>query len=207
VNIVNILKEVCVGNYEEAVRAVELGADRIELCKDLTVGGVTPSHTTILKAIKLPVQINVIIRPREGDFVYTNDEFKQMKEDINFCKNSCANGVVLGILTKENSIDIDRTRQLIELANPLSITFHMAFDEVEDKFMAIDQLVGLGVSHILTKGGLNRALDNLDTLKNLVKYANKRIIVMPGGGVTKENAELVVEKTGAIELHGTKIVG
>lgn len=203
----NVLKEVCVGNYEEAARAFELGADRIELCKDLSVGGVTPSHATILKAIKLPVQINVIIRPRKGDFVYTNDEFKQMKEDINFCKNSCANGVVLGVLTKENSIDIDRTRQLIELANPLPVTFHMAFDEVEDKFMAIDQLVELGVSHILTKGGLNRALDNLDTLKKLVKYANKRIIVMPGGGVTKDNAELVVEKTGAFELHGTKIVG
>jgi copper homeostasis protein len=205
--IVNILKEVCVGNYEEAVRALELGAYRIELCKDLAVGGVTPSYTTILKAIKLPVQINVIIRPREGDFVYTNDEFKQMKEDINFCKNSCANGVVLGILTKEKSIDIGRTRQLIELANPLPVTFHMAFDEVEDKLMAIDQLVGLGVSRILTKGGLNSALDNLDTLKKLVKYANKRIIVMPGGGVTKENAELVVDKTGAIELHGTKIIG
>ena len=200
------LKEVCVGSYDEAVLAVELGADRIELCADLSVGGITPNRKEILGAVKLPVPINVIIRPRGGDFVYSNEEFEQMKENIRFCIKAGVNGVVLGILTIQNRIDLDRTRQLIELTKPLPVTFHMAFDEVDDKFTAMDQLVELGVSHILTKGGPNRAVDNLDTLENLVKYANKRIIVMPGGGVTKENAELVVEKTGAVELHGTKIV-
>ena len=138
----SILLEACVGCYEEAKRAEMLGADRIELCDNLEEGGTTPSYGTIYLAKKnINIPISVIIRPRGGNFVYSNDEFEIMKKDIIICKELGVETVVFGILNKNNTIDIDRTRELVDLAQGLKVTFHMAFDEIYDKFKALEQLI------------------------------------------------------------------
>lgn len=198
--------EACVGNYNEAVKAEALGAHRIELCDNLLEDGTTPSFGTIKKTIntvKIPVM--VIIRPRGGSFEYSEEEAEIMIEDIKMCKELGAYGVVIGAL-KGNKIDLELTKKLVEEAKPMKITFHMAFDSIENKNEAIDELVGLGVDRILTKGGMENALIGKDALKSLVNYANDRIIIMPGKGVNKENREFILEYTGAKEIHGTKVV-
>lgn len=198
--------EKCVGNYSEAEEAEVLGADRIEFCDNLIEGGTTPSYGNIKKVIntvKIPAM--VIIRPRGGNFEFSKDEADIMIEDIRMCKELGAYGVVIGAL-KENEIDLELTKRLIEEAKPMKITFHMAFDEIEDKKKAIDELVDLGVDRILTKGGTEDAMAGKDVLKELVEYANDRIIVMPGKGVNKENRDYLLEYTGAKEIHGTKVV-
>jgi len=198
--------EACVGNYNEAIRAEALGANRIELCDNLLEDGTTPSYGTIkvtIDTINIPVM--VIIRPRGGNFEYSKDEVKIMAEDIRMCKELGAYGVVIGAL-KGNKVDLDITKRLVEEAKPMKITFHMAFDIIEDKKEAVDQLVELGVDRILTKGGRENALIGRDVLKELVKYADDRIIIMPGKGVNKENRDYILEYTGAKEIHGTKVV-
>ncbi|MBY0757301.1 copper homeostasis protein CutC [Clostridium sardiniense] len=199
--------EVCVGNYKEAIAAFKNGGDRIELCDNLQEGGTTPSYGTIKKSVcDIDIPINVIIRPRGGDFNYSDEEFEIMKEDIRICKELGVNGVVFGILNDDNSIDIERNKILKEEAGSLSTTFHMAFDEIEDKNSAIDVLVDLGIDRILTKGGSTNAPNNLDKLKELVEYAGDRIIIMPGGGINCNNREHIYNMTNAKELHGSKIV-
>ncbi|MDV4149280.1 copper homeostasis protein CutC [Clostridium sp. AL.422] len=198
--------EACVGNYNEAVRAEALGANRIELCDNLLEDGTTPSYGTIKKTVStLNIPVMVIIRPRGGNFEYTEDEVEIMIEDIKMCKELGAYGVVIGAL-KGKKIDLDLTKRLVEEAKPMNITFHMAFDSVENKQEAIDELVNLGVDRILTKGGVGNALIGRDILKNLIKYANDRIIIMPGKGVNKQNREYILEYTGAKEIHGTRVV-
>jgi copper homeostasis protein len=203
----NILKEACVGNYMEAKRAYELGADRLELCHNLKEGGTTPSYGTILLAKEnLNLKINVIIRPRGGSFVSTEEEIQVMEKDIEICKNLKVDGVVIGALTEDNEIDEIAIKRLVKKAGDLSITFHMAFDEIDDKKKALDKLVELGIDRVLTKGGQGKALDNQESLKELVEYARKRIIILAGGGVTKDNYTELVRNTGVMEVHGTKIV-
>ncbi|VYU24524.1 copper homeostasis protein CutC [Clostridium paraputrificum] len=198
--------EACVGNYNEAISAFERGANRIELCDNLMEDGTTPSVGTIKKTIKnVNIPVMVIIRPRGGSFEYSEDEVEIMLEDIQVCKENGAYGVVIGVLNGKE-INMDVTKKLVERAKPLSITFHMAFDEIEDKFKAIDQLVELGVDRILTKGGCENALAGKDSLKKLVEYADDRITIMPGKGVNKENRDYILEYTGAKEIHGTKVV-
>ncbi len=198
--------EACVGNYNEAIRAEALGANRIEFCDNLLEDGTTPSFGSIKKAIKtLKIPVMVIIRPRGGNFEYSEDEADIMLEDIRICKELGVYGVVIGAL-KGNKIDLDLTKRLVEEAKPMQITFHMAFDSIEDKKEAIDKLVELGVHRILTKGGMENALAGKDVLKELVEYANDRIIIMPGKGVNKENRDYILEYTGAKEIHGTKVV-
>ena len=199
--------ECCVGNYKEAKRANDLGAHRIELCDNLLEGGTTPSLGTISMAKeKLDSEIMVIIRPRGGDFNYNIDEFEIMKKDILHCKNIGVTGVVLGILNDDNEIDLERTRTLVDMAKPMEITFHMAFDDIKDKKKAIDQLVDLKIDRVLTKGGAENAIAGKECIKELIEYAKNRIIIMPGGGVTKHNYEDLSKYTGAKELHGTKIL-
>ncbi|MBU8686803.1 copper homeostasis protein CutC [Priestia megaterium] len=201
------IKEACVEGYE-AKKAEKLGADRIELCDNLSQGGTTPSYGTIQYASEhLDTDINVIIRPRSGDFVYSEAEFQIMKKDVKACKDLGVNGVVFGILTEEAEIDYGRTKELIAEAHPLSVTFHMAFDEIKDKYKAIDILSELGADRILTKGGKGSSLQNLHMIRELITYANDRIIIFPGGGIHEGNAERVMKETKAAELHGTKIVG
>ena len=202
-----IIKEACVGNYIEAKRAYENGANRIELCDNLGEGGTTPSYGTVLLAMEtLGLDILPIIRPRGGDFVFTEEEIRIMEKDIEIFKNLGVDGVVIGALTKDNKIDEIAIKRLVHKAGDLNITFHMAFDEIEDKKIAIDKLVEFGVNRILTKGGKISAMENLDNLKELVDYAVDKIIILPGGGITKDNYEKIVEYTGAREVHGTKIV-
>lgn len=202
------IKEACVEGYEQAKKAEKLGADRIELCDNLSHGGTTPSYGTIEYASEhLDTDINVIIRPRSGDFIYSEAEFQIMKKDVKACKDLGVNGVVFGILTEEAEIDYGRTKELIAEAHPLSVTFHMAFDEIKDKYKAIDILSELGADRILTKGGKGSALQNLHMIREMITYTNDRIIILPGGGIHESNAEAVIKETKAAELHGTKIVG
>ncbi len=198
--------EACVGSYIEAKAAEKLGADRIELCDNLLEGGTTPSYGTIkktLESVKIPVM--VIIRPRGGDFEFSADEIEIMKEDITRVKKLGGYGVVIGAL-KGDKIDIDATKALIKEAKPMSITFHMAFDEVKDKFCAIDQLIELGVDRILTKGGAQSAMEGKEQLRELAAYANGRIGIMPGKGVNKGNRDFLLEYTNTKEIHGSKVV-
>ena len=198
--------EVCVGNYKEAVLAAKRGADRIELCDNLLEDGTTPSYGTIKMTIeKLNIPVMVIIRPRGGYFYYTDDELEIMKSDIEMCKNLGAYGVVIGAI-KDNKIDYRIIKDLVNVAKPMSITFHMAFDEIEDKKSAIDYLVELGGDRILTKGGKENAIEGMKCLKELVEYSNGKILIMPGKGINKENRDMILEYTKAIEIHGSKIL-
>lgn len=200
--------EACTGSYIESLRAFKKGANRIELCDNLSEGGTTPSYGTIKKVVEsIDIPINVIIRPRGGNFIYSDDEKEIMYTDIDMCKSLGVNAIVIGALTEDNKIDIEFISKVKELAKGLNITFHMAFDEIEDKKEAIDILVDLKIDSILTKGGKNSALENLDSLKELIEYAEDRIILIPGAGINEENREKVIEKTKAKEIHGTKIVG
>lgn len=203
-----ILLEACVGCYKEAKKPELQGADRIELCDNLGEGGTTPSYGTIYLATQnINIPIAVIIRPRGGDFVYSNDEFEIMKKDIVICKELGVETVVFGILNKENKIDIERTKELIDLASGLKVTFHMAFDEIDDKFEALNQLISMNVDRVLTKGCKTCALDGKNTLKNLVEKSDNRITILVGGGVTYKNYKELSNYIGCNEMHGSKIVG
>lgn len=203
-----ILKEACVGSYVEAKRAWELGADRIELCDNLAEGGTTPSFGTIaMSKNNLDLPIFVMIRPRDGNFTYNEEEIKIMESDIEICKELKVDGIVIGALTKDNQLDEKVIKRLISKAEGLSITYHMAFNQIKDKKSAIDKLVELGVHRILTKGGTTNAMDNVDELKKLVDYANNRLVILAGGGITQDNYVDIVDKSGVKEVHGRKIVG
>ena len=202
----NKIFEVCVGNYREAVIADSKGAERIELCDNLYEGGTTPSYGTIKKTINdIEAKVMVIIRPRGGDFEFSDSEIDIMREDIKMCKELGAYGVVIGQL-KEGKINYETTKEFVELARPMSITFHMAFDEVATKDEAIEELVELGVDRILTKGGNTSAYECMDELKRLNELAAGRIVIMPGKGVNKENRDEILEKTNTVEIHGSKIL-
>jgi len=202
-----MIKECCVGSYIEAKQAYENGADRIELCDNLLEGGTTPSYGTIKNSVSnISIPINVIIRPRSGNFIYSDEEFEIMLDDIKICKDLMVNGIVYGVLNNENKIDVEKVKLIMAAASPLKQTFHMAFDEIENKKEAIDILVSLKVDRILTKGGENSALENLHSLQNLITYAQDKIIIIPGGGVNKDNLVQVIKETGAKEVHGSKIV-
>ncbi len=198
--------EACVGNYNEAVSAAKRGADRIELCDNLMEDGTTPSYGTIKKTVeKLDIPVMVIIRPRGGNFIYTQEELEIMKYDVQMCKDLGVHGVVIGAI-KDSKVDKKIIKELVNLAKPLTITFHMAFDEIEDKNTAIDELIELGIDRILTKGGCEDAMSGKDSLKKLVEYADGRILIMPGKSVNKENRDFLLAYTGANEIHGSKVV-
>ena len=180
--------EVCAESHEHAVKAEKAGADRIELCKDLHSDGLTPDYQTAKNTIeKLNIPVFVLIRPREGDFVYSNEEFELMKRDILKFKEIGCKGIVSGILNNDKTIDIERTKELVKLSRPLEFTFHRAFDVVKDPLNEIENLVEIGVNRILTSGQKDKAMDGLDLLEKLNNISNNRIIIMPGSGVTKSN--------------------
>lgn len=194
--------EVALDSIESAIIAQACGADRIELVADLGIGGITPSHGMMQVAKEqLSIPINVMIRPRRGDFLYTDAEFEMMKHDIEYTKSLGLNGVVLGILRPDGTIDTERTRQLVELARPLDVTFHRAFDMTADPHQALDDLIELGVDTLLTSGQQPTATQGLSLIAALVKQANGRIKIMPGCGINPSNIKDIVDKSGASEFH------
>lgn len=194
--------EVCVDSLQSAIAAAEGGADRIELCNSLSEGGTTPSAGMIEAARKIiNIGLHVLIRPRRGDFLYSAPEFEVMKKDIEIAKALGAEGVVLGILKEDGSIDIARVQELIAIARPLSITFHRAFDLTSAPFKALDELIALQVDRLLSSGQQPSALQGAPLLRELIKRADKRLTVMPGGGISPENIQEIIAKTGATEFH------
>ena len=184
--------------------AVEGGADRIELCASLVEGGTTPSYGTILQCREaFNVNLFPIIRPRGGDFLYSEEEFQIMLKEVKLCKEVGCEGVVIGLLQADGSIDVKRTEALIKAAYPLEVTFHRAFDRCKNSFEALEQLIAMGCQRVLTSGQKPIVMEGLDTLIELVKAADDRIIIMPGSGVRKENIRLLAEKTGAVEFHSS----
>jgi len=200
----NKILEICIDSPQSAVYAQAGGADRVELCDNLYEGGTTPS-TGMIKIIRslIDIKLHVIIRPRGGDFLYSNDEFSIMKEDIKSVRDLGSDGVVLGILEKDGNIDIDRTMKLVELAKPMSVTFHRAFDMSPEPFKALDDIIETGADRLLTSGQANSVIDGLDLLRSLKEYAGNRIIIMPGAGINKNNLAEVVKKSEANEFHLT----
>jgi copper homeostasis protein len=197
-----IILEACVDSVEAAIAAQQGGANRVELCADLLEGGCTPSAGTVQLARKrLDIRMNVIIRPRGGDFCYSDAEFEVMKLDVELAKKVGADGVVIGILNEDGSVDVERTRTLKELAHPMSVTFHRAFDMSRDPFEAMESLIGLGVDRILTSGQEASVLEGLDLITDLVQRARDRIIIMPGGSITERNIGKIVAQSGVKEVH------
>ncbi|MBX2999878.1 MAG: copper homeostasis protein CutC [Caldilineaceae bacterium] len=193
--------EVCVDSVEGAITAQDGGAARVELCDNLFEGGTTPSAGTIaLTRHHLQIDLNVIIRPRGGDFCYSEIEFEVMRRDIEEARRLGANGVVIGLLTPDGSIDIDRTRVLIDLARPLSVTFHRAFDVCRDPIAALETLIDLGVDRLLTSGQEASVLEGLDLISELVRRAGDRIIIMPGGGIREHHLPKILA-VGVKEIH------
>ncbi|NOU58584.1 copper homeostasis protein CutC [Marinifilum caeruleilacunae] len=194
--------EICCYSVQSAIIAEQSGANRIELCAGVYEGGTTPSLATIQMAKEqLSIPVHVIIRPRGADFCYSDLEFENIKKDILACKELGVEGVVSGILLSNGSIDIARNKELVELAKPMSFTFHRAFDMVENHAQALDQLIEMGVDRILTSGGMQTAEEGIDLLKKLVDQAEGRIVIMPGSGVNENNIGKLKEITGAKEFH------
>jgi len=197
-----VLIEVCVDSVASAIAAERGGAARIELCGGLTEGGITPSAGLIeitRAAVSLPM--HVMIRPRGGDFLYDAHEVEAMRRDIAVAKRLGADGVVLGLLDVDGNVDAARTRQLVDLARPLAVTFHRAFDMTADLLRALEDVCATGANRLLTSGGEQTSLQAEETLARLIDRAGRRIIVMPGSGIKPENARAFLQHTGAKEIH------
>ncbi len=193
--------EICVVGVESALAAAEGGADRVELCEYLSVGGITPSAGAIALACrKLEIPVQVLIRPRGGDFVYSAVEFEIMKHDVATAKALGAAAVVLGILETDQTINREQTARLIELAHPLSVTFHKAFDECPDAEEALETLCELGVARVLTSGQRSTAAEGAELLARLTSQARDRLVVMAGGRITEADAKHLID-LGIRELH------
>jgi copper homeostasis protein len=196
------LLEISVETVEAALAAERGGADRIELCADLSVGGVTPS-TELINAVRGQVHIPIftMVRPRAGDFVYSDAEFAAMKTAIASAKKHRVDGVVLGILGEDRYVDVHKTRELVELAQPLPATFHRAFDDCVNLLQALENVIQIGAKRILTSGGAKNAFEGASVLANLVVAAGDRITILPGAGINASNIGQVAKVTGAREFH------
>ena len=202
--------EVCAGSIESISAAYKGGAYRVELCSALSEDGLTPSVGMIRYAKSLEgLKVHVLIRPRCGDFVYTEDEIKCMEEDIRICRDLDVDGVVIGALTRDSEIDIDTCNRLVEAAyldegsSKMNITFHRAFDVCRNPEEALEQIISLGCTRLLTSGQATSAEKGIPMLSKLVKQADGRIIIMPGAGVNEQNAARILDETGATEIHGS----
>lgn len=192
----------CVNSALSAIEAMKGGARRVELCENMHDGGTTPSAGTIRLARKtLDISLFVMIRPRGGDFLYSDEEFEIMKEDIQVAKAAGADGVVFGILNAEGTIDTERMDTLVKLAHPMSITCHRAFDMTANPFVAMEELIRLRIGRILTSGQKPTALEGAGLIEQLIRQAQNRIIIMPGSGVREHNIKEILSLTGAREIH------
>ena len=191
-------------NIESCTIAQLAGAHRIELCDNPGEGGTTPSYGFI-KAARKKLQIDLfpIIRPRGGDFLYSDEEFEVMKADVKICKELECDAVVIGMLYSDGTVDKKRCSQLVELAYPLGVTFHRAFDRVADPLKALEDIIDVGCERILTSGLQPNALDGAEMIASLIKQADERIIIMPGSGVRSDNIIELAKKTGATEFHSS----
>ena len=196
------LLEISVENLEAAAAAERGGADRIELCEALNAGGVTP-NTDLMRATREGVRIPIfsMVRPRVGDFVFSGAEVSQMKREIETAKACGMDGIVLGVLRADATLNIQLTRELVEFARPLPVTFHRAFDESADVRRALEDVIATGATRILTSGGERSAAEGAAALADLVKAARGRIAILPGGGINPSNLERVARETGAREFH------
>ncbi len=197
-----VLIEICVESLALAVAAEAGGADRVELCQDLSCGGVTPS-AELMRAVrgKMRIPVHALIRPRAGDFCYSGCEFETMQREIAMAKHIGLDGIVLGVLDPSARVDRERTSMLVESALPLPVTFHRAFDECPDLAVALEAVIESGATRILTSGGNPSAVEGVPRVSQLVKAAQGRIVIMPGGGIRAANVELILRNTGAREIH------
>jgi copper homeostasis protein len=197
-----MILEICTDSIGSSLEAARGGAHRLELCAALPVGGLTPSAGTIRlvrESVALP--LHVLIRPRSGDFLYSPEEFAIMRQDVLTARELGADGVVLGLLNPDGTIDLERTRELVQLARPMSVTFHRAFDVCADPFRALDELISLQVDRLLTSGQQSSAPQGADLISQLVKRAGDQLTVMPGAGINDSNIESLIRQTGAREYH------
>lgn len=204
-----MIKEACVETFEEAKLAQQKGANRIELCSELKNDGLTPSFELMKKACtELTIPVMVMIRPRAGNFVYTEQEISQMKKEIDWAKQAKAAGVVFGLLNSENKIDIKNTRNLVEYASPLHVTFHKAIDELENQVEGVLNLLPIkNIKRILTSGGKPTAVEGQKFIREMIKTTNNKITILVAGKVLDTNVKKIQQITGAKELHGRRIVG
>lgn len=199
-----MLLEVCCGNRQSAINAAAAGAQRIELCRDLSVGGLTPSHEDILYCKEhLPLQTFVLIRPRGGDFCYTDEEFDTILSDIAFCREHGIPGVVIGFLNEDLSVDVDKCRRALKEAGTMQVTFHRAFDRCKDWQVALEQIIDCGFHRILTSGQQPTAPQGADTLAAIVKQAQGRITILAGSGVGSDNVAELIHRTQVNEVHAS----
>jgi len=197
-----MLLEICAFNLPSALAAQRAGADRIEMCAGPDIGGVTPSAGSIRAARELlRIPLYPIIRPREGDFLYSEEEFMVMMRDIAFCRGVGCDGVVIGILLADGRVDRPRCARLVEAAYPLGVTFHRAFDRAVDPFEALETIIGIGCERILTSGQRPVATEGAELLRELAREADERIVIMPGSGVRSGNVASLASRTGAAEFH------
>ncbi|MEM9442114.1 MAG: copper homeostasis protein CutC [Pseudomonadota bacterium] len=198
-----IISEICVDSIEGVRAAVAADATRVELCSALLEGGLTPSFgmTKQATAVAGPVGVHVMIRPRGGDFLYSDDEFIAMKDDIAVLSNLGVDGFVFGLLTSDGDIDVRRVAELMTLSRPAKVTFHRAFDMAKDPFVSLDALIDLGVDRLLTSGQAPGVLEGAPLIRDLIDRAAGRMVIMPGGDVSAGNVTRIIRETGAREIH------
>ena len=195
--------EVCANSYESAINAEVGGANRVELCKDLHLDGLTPDDKTVISTLnKLKIPVFILVRPRAGGFVYNNEEFELMKSDIIKFKKLGCNGIVSGVLNTDNTIDIKRTKELIQLSRPLEFTFHRAFDKIVNPIEGLEELIEIGADRVLTSGQEDSAIKGIKLIAKLIEITNNRITIMPGSGVKSDNINNF-KAIGANEIHGS----
>lgn len=195
--------EVCCGDLQSVRAAIEGGAHRVELCEALELDGLTPSEAMMESAIGMGIPVQVLIRVREGDFVYSKDEICKMQNDIRLARKLGAAGVVIGALMPDGSIDEEAIRCMMDETEGLSVTFHRAFDVCRKPEEALEKIISLGCHRLLTSGQAPTAEQGIPMLKKLIEQADGRIIIMPGAGVNPQNASRILEETGALEIHGS----
>lgn len=196
--------EVIAFNIESCILAQANGVSRIELCDNQADGGTTPSYGFIKAARKiLNIELYPIIRPRGGDFLYSDAAFDIIKSDVLLCKQLGCDGVVIGLLNADGRVDKQKTKILTELAYPMGVTFHRAFDRTKNMFEALEDIIDCGCERILTSGQKPNAIDGMDNIKALIEKADDRIIIMPGSGINSKNIIEIAQYTGAIEFHSS----
>lgn len=198
----NFKLEIIGFNIESCIKAQQSGAHRIELCDNPVDGGTTPSYGFIKAARQqLNIDLYPIIRPRGGDFLYSDEEFDIMRTDIKISKQLGCDGIVIGILNADGTVDKKRCSWLVELAYPMGVTFHRAFDRTTDACKALEDIIDIGCERILTSGQLPTALDGAERISKLISQADERIIIMPGSGIRSDNIIEIAKKTNAVEFH------